>query len=63
VSSSNVISATKTRLPVLEELRQQLEAELGPETGRGILHALELKYGVRSRAVTRLSMIRKLRHP
>jgi hypothetical protein len=38
VSSSNVINSTKTCLSVLEEPRQQVEAELGPETDGGIRH-------------------------
>jgi hypothetical protein len=38
VSSSNVSNSTKIRLSVLEEPRRQVEAELGPETDRGIHH-------------------------
>jgi hypothetical protein len=49
VSSSNVSGGTKTRLSVLENLRRQLEAELGPETSRHIRHARQLKYGVHCR--------------
>jgi hypothetical protein len=45
VSSFDVSTSTKTRLSVLEEPKQQLEAKLDPETGRGVRHALQLKYG------------------
>jgi hypothetical protein len=38
VSSSNVSSSTNPTLSVLEELRQEVEAELGPETDGGIRH-------------------------
>lgn len=54
MSLSKPSSSIKHRLPVLEDLRKQLEAELGPETSRGTRHALQLKYGVHSRAVSRL---------
>ena len=46
----------RSRLSVLEELRQQLEAELGPETNRGIRHALQLMYGVHTCRSTRSTL-------
>ena len=58
MSSSNVSIGTKTRLSVVEDLRRQLEAELGPETSRRIRHALQLKYGVHCPAVSRVSTSR-----
>jgi hypothetical protein len=61
--SSSKPSSIKNRLSVFEYLKKQLEAELGPETGRGIRHALQLKYGVHSRALSRLSMSRSSRTP